>query len=43
MTSIEEGSYREDTKWLEIHEVMIDSTVRLEKALKPRIAKLKLG
>ena len=43
MTSIERGGYRDDTKWLEIHEALIDSMVRLEKALKPRIAKVKLG
>ncbi|MBN1763610.1 MAG: DUF4268 domain-containing protein, partial [Methanomicrobia archaeon] len=35
------GGYRDD-KWPAIHEAMIDAMIRLEKALKPHISRLKL-
>jgi len=36
------GGYRdEDNKWPEVHEAMIDAMIRLEKALKPYIQKMK--
>ena len=37
------GGYRdEETRWSAIHEAMVDSMIRLDKALKPFIAKLKI-
>jgi len=40
---IDVGGYRDDpSKWPEIHEAMIDSMIRLEKALRPHIAKLEV-
>lgn len=38
---IEIGGYRDENKWSEIQDAMIDAMIRLEKALKPHIAKLK--
>jgi len=35
------GGYRDEDRWPEIQEAMIDAMVRLEKALKPRIRRLK--
>jgi len=35
------GGYRDEEKWPEIQEAMIDGIIRLEKALKPRIRRLK--
>jgi hypothetical protein len=35
------GGYRDESKWPEIQEAMIDAMIRLGKALKPHIAKLK--
>ncbi len=34
------GGYRDESKWPEVHEAMIDAMVRFEKALRPRIAEL---
>lgn len=39
----EPGGYRDESSWLEIQEAMIDAMIRLEKALRPHIAKLKVG
>jgi len=39
---IEIGGYRDEDKWLEVHEAMIDAMCRLEKSLKPHISKLKI-
>jgi hypothetical protein len=39
---IEIGGYRDDAKWPEVHEAMIDAMCRLEKSLKPYISKLKI-
>jgi hypothetical protein len=36
------GGYRDDDKWPEVHEAMIDAMCRLEKSLKPYISKLKI-
>jgi Domain of unknown function (DUF4268) len=36
----ESGGYRDEERWPEIQDAMIDAMVRLEKALKPHIAKL---
>lgn len=36
------GGYLDEHRWPEIHEVMIDAMIRLEKALKPYISKLKV-
>jgi hypothetical protein len=36
------GGYRDEEKWPEIHDTMIDAMIRLEKALRPRINKLQL-
>jgi len=40
--TISVGGYKDEDKWPEIHEAMIDTMVRLEKALKPYIQKLKI-
>lgn len=37
---IDVGGYRDEAKWTEIHEAMIDGMIRLEKALRPFVAKL---
>ena len=39
---LELGGYTDEAKWPEIQEAMIDAMVRLEKALKPEISKLKV-
>ena len=39
---MEIGGYRDDDKWSEVHEAMIDAMCRLEKSLKPYISKLKI-
>jgi len=36
------GGYLDEDKWPEVHESMVDAMVRLEKALKPYIQKLKI-
>jgi hypothetical protein len=36
------GGYRDKVKWPEIHDAMIDAMIRLEKALRPHIDKLKI-
>jgi len=36
------GGYRDEDRWPEIHDAMIDAMIRLEKALRPHIAKLKV-
>ena len=36
------GGYRDDEKWAEIHETMVDCMVKLEQSLKPIIKKLKI-
>lgn len=38
---LENGGYRDEERWPEIQEAMIDAMIRLEKALKPRIRRLK--
>ncbi|GAG45527.1 unnamed protein product, partial [marine sediment metagenome] len=35
------GGYRDEERWPEIQEAMIDAMIRLEKALKPHIRRLK--
>lgn len=40
--NIDLGGYRDESKWPEIQAAMIDAMIRLEKALKPHIAKLKV-
>ena len=37
---IDLGGYRDEDKWAQIHDAMIDAMIRLEKALKPYIARL---
>ncbi|MGB2842920.1 MAG: DUF4268 domain-containing protein [Halobacteriota archaeon] len=39
---IEIGGYRDEDKWPEVHEAMIDAMCRLEKSLKPHISRLKI-
>lgn len=39
---IKTGGYRDESKWPEIQEAMIDAMIRLAKVLKPHIVKLKL-
>ena len=39
---IKAGGYRDEEKWPEVHEEMIDAMIRLEKALRPYIAKLRI-
>jgi len=39
---IEAGGYRDEEKWVEIHEKMIDAMIKLEKALRPFIATLRI-
>jgi hypothetical protein len=36
------GGYRDDDKWSEIHEAMIDNMIKLDQSLKPFIKKLKI-
>lgn len=36
------GGYRDDEKWPEIQDTMLDAMIRLDKALKPHIAKLNI-
>jgi hypothetical protein len=36
------GGLRDETKWKQIHDAVIDAMVRLERALKPLIAKLQV-
>lgn len=36
------GGYRDEEKWTEIQEAMVDAMIRLEKALRPHIAKLQI-
>jgi hypothetical protein len=36
------GGYRDETRWPDVHEAMIDAMIRLEKALKPHISRLQL-
>jgi hypothetical protein len=38
--SINLGGYRDESKWQQVQEAMIDAMVRLEKALKPYVAQL---
>jgi Domain of unknown function (DUF4268) len=40
LTRIEIGGYRDEESWPEVQDAMIDSMIRLERALKPHIAKL---
>lgn len=40
--TISVGGYLDEDKWPEVHESMVDAMVRLEKALKPYIQKLKV-
>lgn len=39
---VEIGGYRDEDKWSEIHEAMIDTMIRLEKAVRPHIEKFKV-
>ena len=40
---IREGGYHEaETKWPEIHASVVEAMIRLEKALKPHISRLKI-
>ena len=39
---IENGGYRDDEKWPQIHDVLIDAMCRFEKAFKTYIPKLKI-
>jgi len=39
---IRTGGYRNEDKWPEIHEAMIDAMIRLENALKPHISELQI-
>jgi hypothetical protein len=39
---IEVGGYLDEAKWPEIHRIMIDAMIRLEKALRPHIEKLQV-
>lgn len=39
---IESGGYRDEAKWEEIYDAMIDAMIRLENALRPHIAKLQV-
>jgi Domain of unknown function (DUF4268) len=36
------GGYRDEPEWPEIHEAMMGAMIRLEKALRPHISKLRL-
>jgi len=36
------GGYRDEEKWTEIQEAMVDAMIRLEKALRPHITKLQI-
>ncbi len=38
---VERGSYRDEERWPEIQDAMIDAMIRLEKALRPHLSKLK--
>lgn len=38
--NIDAGRYRDESKWSEIEEAMIETMIRFEKALKPHIARL---
>ena len=38
---IEQGSYRDEERWPEIHDAMIDAMIRFEKALRPHLSRLK--
>ncbi|MCD5408193.1 DUF4268 domain-containing protein [Candidatus Bipolaricaulota bacterium] len=40
--ALEIGGYLDEEKWPEVHQAMIDAMVRLEKALKPYISKLRI-
>jgi hypothetical protein len=43
MYTIKEGGYRDpEEKWQEIHKVMVDAMIRLEKAFAPHIRKIKV-
>ncbi len=41
-TTIGLGGYRDEAKWAEIQDAMIDGMIRLEKALRPHIARLQV-
>jgi hypothetical protein len=36
------GGYRDKEKWPAIHDANVDAMIRLEKALKPRLAQIKV-
>lgn len=42
MKTIDLGGYRDEDKWPEIHDAMIDAIIRLEKALRPHIVRLQV-
>lgn len=42
MKTIDLGGYRDEDKWPEIHNAMIDAMIRLEKTLKPHIERLQV-
>jgi hypothetical protein len=39
---IDIGGYRDEDKWPEVQDAMIDAMIRLEKALRPHIEKLQV-
>ena len=39
--SLQLGGYRDEERWTEIQEAMIETTIRLEQALRPRVAALR--
>ena len=38
---VEQGSYRDEERWSEIQDAMIDAMIRMEKALRPHLSRLK--
>ena len=42
MKTLDLGGYRDEDKWPEIHDAMIDAMMRLERALRPHIASLQV-
>ena len=42
LLQLELGGYRDEDRWADVHEEMVDAMIRLEKALRPYIAKLEI-
>ncbi len=40
--TVEVGGWRDEDRWPEMHEAMVDAMIRLERALKPHIARLEI-